>query len=217
MKLSEKMYERALSVWEEACKKKFVTEMALGTLDEERFRNYMVQDYLYLLDYLDILDACLKATEDPALLSFLGSVIEETKQELSEVHIPNMKKEGIKPDYMQKERSEEGLLAGLTALLQCCWVYAFIGERATERYASEMEASPYKSWFACYTGAEYNAVKQKWIDVLDELTIEIGGEKAETLCGIFVSCAHHENRLWDAFYTVDEPRRPDGKYTYAEE
>ncbi|MBQ7506940.1 MAG: hypothetical protein IJT05_06375 [Lachnospiraceae bacterium] len=228
MVLSEEMYKRALPLWEEACEKPFVKAMALGNLDHERFRNYMVQDYLYLLDYLELLEDCVRLTEDPALLSFLGSVIEETKQELLEVHIPNLKTEGIKPeellpsqkagairdyvDYMKSRLSEEGLPAGLTALLQCCWVYAFIGERVTEKYAAAVAASPYRSWFECYTGEGYNAAKKKWIEVLDQMTAGIDGEKGKALCEIFVSCAGYENRLWDALYDFG----PDGGIRNAE-
>ena len=47
--------EKAAPYWEETTKKPFINEMALGTLSSEKFRNYMLQDYLYLLDYVDVL------------------------------------------------------------------------------------------------------------------------------------------------------------------
>lgn len=43
MKLSDILYEGAVDLWREAADKPFVKEMALGILDEEKFRNYMVQ------------------------------------------------------------------------------------------------------------------------------------------------------------------------------
>ena len=56
MKLSERLYDGAIELWRVAADKPFVREMALGTLDEKRFRHYMIQDYFYLLDYIEILN-----------------------------------------------------------------------------------------------------------------------------------------------------------------
>ena len=39
-------------------------EMADGTLPKEKFRYYMVQDYLYLRDYVKIFAAILQKTDD---------------------------------------------------------------------------------------------------------------------------------------------------------
>ena len=50
MKFSEMLHAGADDLWREAADKPFVREMALGTLTENKFRNYMILDYLYLLD-----------------------------------------------------------------------------------------------------------------------------------------------------------------------
>ena len=48
VKFSERIYERAKALWPRYLTHPFVTEMADGTLPKEKFRCYMVQDYLYL-------------------------------------------------------------------------------------------------------------------------------------------------------------------------
>ena len=55
MKLSESLFAKTKTLWDEASSKPFVVNMAKGTLDKERYRRYMLQDYLYLLDYIAIL------------------------------------------------------------------------------------------------------------------------------------------------------------------
>jgi thiaminase/transcriptional activator TenA len=215
MKLSEVLFDQTAGLWEEAAEKPFVTEMALGTLDKERFRSYMLQDYLYLLDYIDILNSTMDYTEDPELRSFLQSVIKETQNESERVHLPNMRKIGIQDDdvstcvkadviveyldYMRKQL-KEGLIAGLTALLQCSWIYAYIGRRAAEQYPEAIAVSPFKNWFEAYTCDEYIAGNQKWIDVLDKETAGISPLERDKLCGVFRMCAIYENRLWDWLY-----------------
>ena len=64
MKLSEILFANTREIWDEACEKDFVVQMAKGTLSHERFKNYMIQDYLYLLDYIEILCFIRNQTED---------------------------------------------------------------------------------------------------------------------------------------------------------
>ena len=54
MKLSERIYAHAKELWPQYLCHPFVTEMANGTLPTEKFRYYMLQDYLYLKDYVKI-------------------------------------------------------------------------------------------------------------------------------------------------------------------
>ena len=211
--LSEILYAQTVSLWEEAAEKPFVTAMALGTLDRRRFRRYMLQDYLYLRDYIDILDRTLEYTSDPELSSFLCDVIEETKKEAERVHISNLRKEGLQEadlkdcvmedviveylDYMKQELEEEGLLAGLTALLQCSWVYAYIAQTVRDRYPGEVTGSPFRDWFESYTCEDYLLSNQRWIDVLNREAAGISRDERDRLCVVFRTCAYYENRLWD--------------------
>ena len=216
MNLSDILFARVEDLWKEAAQKPFVTEMAKGSLQEGLFRCYMLQDYLYLLDYIDILNCTLEFTADPGLQAFLRGIIGATENETKHVHIPNMKKIGITDDeidqcvkapviaeyvdYMKRQLQEYGMIAGLTALLQCSWVYAYIGQSVTARYADEVAVSPYRSWFGAYTSDEYLKSNREWIEWLDGETKGIGEEETENLCKIFETCAGYENRFWDALY-----------------
>ena len=216
--LSEILYAQTVSLWEEAADKPFVTGMALGTLDQRRFRHYMLQDYLYLLDYIDILSCILELTSDPDLNSFLRDVIEETRKEAERVHISNLRETGFEEKellncaredviveylaYMKRQLKEEGLLGGLTALLQCSWVYAYIGQTVKDRYPGEVARSPFRDWFDAYTCEEYLLCNQRWIDVLNREAAEISPNERDRLCTVFKKCAEYENRLWDRLYEV---------------
>ena len=79
---SSVLYEKARPLWAESAEKSFVRSMADGTLAPERFRVYMLQDYLYLHDYIDILKRIRGYAEDTGLEDFLDSVIRETENEL---------------------------------------------------------------------------------------------------------------------------------------
>ena len=216
MRISDTLYKAALDLWNEAADKPFVKEMAEGSLDEGLFRRYMIQDYLYLLDYIDTLRLIQSRTENAELKAFMDAVIAETENETYRVHVPHMKQLGVSDEeirrairmpviseyigYMQKQVREHGIIAGLTALLQCSWLYAHIGEKAASEHADDIRKSPYKFWFDAYTCREYLDANQMWIDVLDRESSSVSSEESALLEQIFRTCAEYENRLWDALY-----------------
>ena len=144
-------------------------------------------------------------------------IIEGTEQETYLVHVPNMRKIGVSDEdirnaertgviaeyieYMREQLQDSGLLAGLTALLQCSWIYAYIGRKVTEKYSEQLKDSPYRSWFIAYTCPEYVEANQMWIDVLDRETEGIGQEERDELCRIFRQCAVYENQFWDTLHS----------------
>lgn len=55
MKYSEQLYCQVSSIWQSYEKHPFLSGLFDGTLPIEKFRFYMIQDYLYLLDYAKVL------------------------------------------------------------------------------------------------------------------------------------------------------------------
>ena len=51
MKFTDRLLEKTLPIWRQNHSHPFVQGIGDGTLDPDKFRFYMVQDYLYLIDY----------------------------------------------------------------------------------------------------------------------------------------------------------------------
>ncbi|MCR4649848.1 MAG: hypothetical protein K5776_12305 [Lachnospiraceae bacterium] len=214
MKLSEILFANNQKLWDEACEKDFVVQMAKGTLSNDRFKKYMVQDYLYLKEYIEILKMIKSYSDSDELTEFINSAITGTGNELNRVHIPNMKKIGISDneikaahmedviaDYVSYQKSclnEMGLLAGLSALLQCSWVYAYISKKDIENYGTQISTSLYKDWFEAYTSQSYLDTNRKWIDILDKISENKDPAEISRIKEIFIKCAEFENRFWDS-------------------
>ena len=183
----------------------------------------MLQDYFYLLEYIKILKELRSLAKKPAMQSFMDKIISVTERECFLVHVPEMKKLGIGDEeikktkacrvvcdytsYIHKQVKEEGFLAGLTALLQCSWNYAYLGQKMMRKYGSDIQTSPYKAWFDAYSAKEYVEANQMWIDSLDSAWEEVKSENMsqevetrEKLCRIFQSCAEYELLLWQSLY-----------------
>ena len=215
-RFSDRLFSVAEGSWQEAMKKKFLLEMADGTLSPERFRYYMLTDYLYLIEYIKTLRIIEERSGEPKIRSFLQNTIEATEEELGRVHFPNMMQLGIREEdiakasmprkaedyirYMRSLAQERPVLDSLTALLDCSWAYAYIAEHMVERYGEEIRGSRYRDWFMAYITQEYIDSNQAWIDMVDYLAEETDEERQEELCRIFVTCAGYENEFWDAVY-----------------
>ena len=216
MRLSELLFAKTKELWDEAASKPFVVQMAKGTLDEGLFRRYMLQDYLYLKDYIGILKDIWEIAEDEKIKTFLKRIIDGTVDETERVHVANMKELGITADdiagsvkfpvitayveYMRECTDRYGLTGGITSLLQCSWVYAYIAEKVLQRFPDEIRNSAYGSWFEAYSCQSYLDTNRLWIDLLDELSEGADEKTADEMCRIFERCALYENELWDALY-----------------
>ena len=189
--------------------------MADGSLENDRYSRYMLQDYYYLLEYKDILGRLLKLSDDSEVTDFLKMAVDVTVFEIENVHLPAMKKLGISEDEIKNTGKNQvvadyvkfyndtidksGLIGGFTALLQCCWNYAYLGEKLCAKYGEQIEKSYYKFWFDTYTSKEYVETNEKWQSLVNKITADVDDKTKETLCQIFKTCAEFENKFWDAF------------------
>ena len=88
VKLSQTLYARAEKIWPRYLCHPFVTQMADGTLPPEKFRYYMLQDYLYLKDYVKIFAAIIQKADDFEQIRFLSGELADTIGETFRTHIP---------------------------------------------------------------------------------------------------------------------------------
>ena len=215
MKITDTLFNKVEVLWEKAAEKEFLIKMADGSLENDRYSRYMLQDYYYLLEYKDILGRLLKLSDDSEVTDFLKMAVDVTVFEIENVHLPAMKKLGISEDEIKNTGKNQvvadyvkfyndtidksGLIGGFTALLQCCWNYAYLGEKLCAKYGEQIEKSYYKFWFDTYTSKEYVETNEKWQSLVNKITAGVDDKRKETLCQIFKTCAEFENKFWDAF------------------
>ena len=171
MKLSETLYAQVQDIWPRYLSHPFVTEMAHGTLPKEKFRYYMLQDYLYLQDYVKIFAAMIQKAEDFEQIRFLCGEMSATIDETFRTHLPYMKRLGIGEQeiacatahidssayshYMICEAQAGDVLTGLVALLNCswsdnlnenAWYYKDVQEATNYHKCDRVGDSVYEKW-----------------------------------------------------------------------
>ena len=60
MSVMREIVENSLPVWKECLETDFVKQLVNGSLDEEKFKGYIIEDTLYLREYARVF-ACTKA------------------------------------------------------------------------------------------------------------------------------------------------------------
>ncbi|MDQ0256974.1 thiaminase/transcriptional activator TenA [Evansella vedderi] len=215
MKFSERLHEKLLPIWRKNHDHPFVQEIGNGTLDKEKFRFYMIQDYLYLIEYAKLFAIGAAKAKDVETMGKFAAMLDSTLNEEMSLHRQYGEKFGITPKEFEEAApspttlaythymlhvGQNGTLADLVAaLLPCAWSYWEIGKELSQiPGASEHEF--YGEWIKMYSSEEFGQVAQWCIDLLDELTEEKPEEELAHLEEIFLNTTRFEYMFWEMSY-----------------
>lgn len=217
MNLTDRLYEAAKPIWDGYLTQPFVKELGEGTLSEERFRFYMVQDYRYLLQYAKVFAMGVVKTEDERPMTRFSYMVHDTLDGEMNIHKAYMSRLGITEEevattksalanqsytsYMLDEAYKGGPLEILVAVLSCAWSYQMIGEHH-KTIPGALEHPLFGEWVQGYSSKEYCETTQEIIDLVNELGKDVTPEREEHLKEIFVNCSRYEQYFWDMAYAA---------------
>ncbi|MCX7968675.1 MAG: thiaminase II [Armatimonadetes bacterium] len=191
----------------------FIKGLTDGTLDEDAFRFYVIQDALYLREFargLAILGA--KAPEDDWLIMFCDHaktaiVVERSLHEsffrewgLTDEQVYSTPMSPINllyTSYLLRVAYERPFHEGIGAFLPCYWIYLEVGK------ALESKGSPnpiYQRWIDTYSSAEYEGVVHQVILAADKIAGTITETQREAMRQHFVLTSKMEWMFWDMGY-----------------
>lgn len=210
--VSYRLHDAAAPIWEACLKHPFVTGIGDGTLAVEKFRYFMLQDYLYLFDYARVFALGVVKARDPRLMRIFAANVDAILGGEMEIHRTYMARLGIteeqvfavKPaldnlsytNYMLSVASTGGPAEIVASILACSWSYAEIGQ-ALARIPGAAEHPFYGEWIRGYASDSYAATNQSLIELMDALAAGASGEQMARLTDIFVNCSRYELGFWD--------------------
>ncbi|MED3895063.1 thiaminase II [Priestia aryabhattai] len=214
MKFSERLYEKLQPIWRQNHNHPFVQGMGDGTLEKEKFRFYMIQDYVYLIDYAKLFAiGAMKATDLQTMGKF-AALLDSTLNEEMSLHREYAKKFQISEKELEKAQpspttlaythymlhvGQSGTLAELVAaLLPCMWSYWEIGKELSEKPGAENEF--YREWIEMYSSEEFGELATWCINLFDSLTEDKSEAELEKLEEIFLNTTRFEYMFWDMAY-----------------
>lgn len=210
--LTQRLREHCAERWDSYCWHPFVQGLAEGTLPLASFRRYLVQDWLFLIQFARAKAlAAFKAESLPALrseASGLNALLAEM-----DVHVAYCREWGISEAEVLAEieapetvcytrwvldRGMAGDILDLEVALAPCTIgYGEIAHRIEAHPGRKREGNPYQAWIQTYAGAEYQAFARASAQRLDALGVSHGGEaRFASLAATFAEAARLECAFW---------------------
>lgn len=209
--LFARLRDGAGSVWQDYVRHPFVGALAEGTLSPRAFSNFLVQDYLFLIQYARAYALlAYKLEELPDIQAALetAKALIETEMPL---HIGYCAGWGVAEPQMRAAQPALEMLAYtryvlevgftgdaldlLAALAPCIAGYAEIGAWAASITSSE---NPYKGWIETYTGRDYLASVDAALAMIDRVGAALGAEaRLPRLQAIFTQATRLEAAFWN--------------------
>ena len=213
MTTTERLLACTQKLWDSYLEHPFVRGIADGTLDEEKFRYYMVQDYVYLIDYAKVFALGVAKAQDTETMRLFADYVHQILDGEMDIHKGYMKRLGIalrdaesaKPAldnrsytaYMMRIAYDEGPAEIMAAILSCALSYEHIARRMLETHPGADGHPFYGEWVRGYADEGYHKANLELVALTERLTEDCTERQLCHLEEIFTICSRYEKAFWD--------------------
>lgn len=210
MAFTDELYEAASPIWTAQLAHPFVRGIGDGTLSEEKFKHWVLQDYLYLKQFARLF--AWGAAKSPRLksMSWYARVLDLTLNTEMDLHRAYAGRFGIETGALEEEKmwpttraytdflvrtaADGDRVELVAALLPCSWGYAEIGQHLARQGTPEDER--YADWIAQYASEEF-AEAAAWLrGEMNRLARSASKRQRERLTELFVLSSRYEWQFW---------------------
>lgn len=216
MKFTDCLFEEVKDIWESYLNHPFVREIGEGTLPKDKFKRYLIQDYLYLKEFAKVFAMGVIKADTVKEMKFFNKAAKGSMEDETAIHVEYMKKLGVPPieaekcnyelvsssytSYMQAVSLTGGVKEIVMATLPCNWSYNYIGHYLYENYKDNLDNNYYKEWIEMYADQEFDDVLIDWLEYTNELCKDLTEEETKKLKEIFVKSSLYELDFWNMAY-----------------
>ena len=214
----DRLLKATEKIWMQYNLHPFVKGIEDGTLDLEKFRYYIIQDYKYLAEYAKVFGIGIaKAKSTETMQKFSECVNTITKGEMN-IHKGYMGRLGITYDelsavqqaldnlsytsYMLRIAYEDGEAEVVAAILACAYSYEVIAKNIVKNNPDAVNHSFYGEWVKSYSSQEYCDGNIRLINMLEKLTLHYTEKQKQHIEDIFVACSRYELAFWDMAWNM---------------
>jgi len=211
MKLTEELYIFAEPIWAAQLHHPFVKGLGDGTLEEERFKRWVLQDYRYLKEFARVFAWAVAKADRLESMAWYASVLDLTLNTEMELHRQYAARFGLTPmdlegeamwpttraytDFLVRISADGDMLDLLAALLPCAWGYVYLAQELGK--AKPPKDQRYADWIAQYASDEFARATDWLRDEMDRLAEGISEQKKARLQEIFVLSSRYEWLFWE--------------------
>lgn len=197
----------------------FVRELGDGTLSQERFLEYMVQDKLYLNEYgrvLALIGVHATSAEETAMWSRFSIMAATAETGLHDFYIKNfdltdeMKSQlsndiksptcELYTSFLLRHAALSPREVAAAAVLPCFWIYDQVGEHHGKILASHPDKANHKyaKWIEMYSGDDFEGGVAKAKAYCNKLAEQTTPEIRKQMIDAFVRASVLELMFWKA-------------------
>ncbi len=196
----------------------FVTGVGDGTLEVAKFRHYVLQDYVYLVDYSRALALASARAPEPATMAWFARLLDETLNVEMGLHRSYCAEFGITPEELEATVAapttvaytsfllavaHQGSFAELVAaLLPCQWGYWEIGDHLARR-GKPAAAPRYARWIEMYAAPEFAKLADAIRSLANRLGDQAGPAELTAMGRAYLTSLRFEYRFWDMAYNLE--------------
>ena len=216
-KFSAVLRRRSEQIWQAIESHPFLHELHAGTLPMDRFTYFILQDYVYLLDFAQVL--CQGAAKSPDLETlelFARHALAAVEVErsfhasfgktlgLSRKQLDAVQKGPITQAYIGHLQSiaRRGSLSEIVAaVLPCYWIYGEVGRRLHRGAPSKPKI--YREWIEIYASEDFWKPMREQIQLMDTLGEATKPREKKLLVDHFVLSSRYEFMFWEQAYRLE--------------
>ena len=218
--LTDALFEAARPIWEAQLAHPFVRGIGDGTLDEEKFKRWLRQDYRYLEEFARVFAWAAAKAERLESMMWYARVLDLTLNSEMDLHRRYAERFGISrdelervpmwpttrayTDFLVRTAADGDLTELLAALLPCAWGYAYVGQHlAVEERPADAR---YAEWIDQYASEEF-AEAAAWLrGELDRLGAAASPAKRTRVSELFLLSSRYEWQFWEMCWQGEEWR-----------
>ncbi len=219
MGFSDELRDKAGNIWQAIFEHPFVTGIGDGTLPVEKFKFYVRQDYVFLIDYSKVFALAVTKPSGLDTMARFAQMLHETLNVEMSLHKSYSAQFGISEEQLEGTRPAAATLAYtsyllsaahggtlgqlLAALLPCMWSYCEIGRHLADK--GEPEGHPlYAQWIRVYSSQDFWESALWGRELLDKLASPAAPDELKRMEEAFITSSRYEYMFWDMAYRMEE-------------
>ena len=219
MNTTERLLAAAGEIWKSYNEHPFVLGIRDGNLNREKFRHYIIQDYLYLTDYAKTFAIGVAKAKSLKIANLFAKYISVMNGEL-DIHNGYLARLAVTQEeidstarsldnlsytsFMLRVAYEEGEAEILAAILACAYSYEVIAKNMVKNNPESVNDEFYGDWVRGYISDSYSEENVILLNELNCLTESYTEKQLQHLEDIFVACSRYELAFWEMSWNMSK-------------
>lgn len=209
---TDRLWEKVEPIWNSYIDHPFVKGLGEGWLEKEKFKHWMKQDYVYLMEYSRLFALGSAKAEDLNTMTTFAKLLHGTLDMEMDLHreyaaqfdisIEDLEKTEAAAtttaytSYMLNVSQRGGVENVVASVLACAWSYNFIGKKLAA-WPGALEHEFYGRWVNMYSSEAFTELAEDCKRLMNEMTDGKPESELAVLEEIVVKTSLFEYMFWD--------------------